>query len=108
MSTSSSLPALGEKLHRTASGRGGRPQIPRGSTPERRQAGKPKTAGSAEATKRKGNTHRPGGKKGGKGAATVEETPEQQAAKNLEIFEKNLAGLDLPKGAIGKGAGGGR
>lgn len=49
-----------------------------------------------------------GGSGRGKGPAGGGETPERHAAKNLEIFEQNLAALSLPKGAAGKGAGGGR
>eukprot|EP00752_Nemacystus_decipiens_P013301 g11781.t1 len=36
------------------------------------------------------------------------DNPERHAARNLEIFEQNLAGLSLPKDVAGKGAGGGR
>lgn len=43
-----------------------------------------------------------------KGGGMAEETPEQHAAKNLEIFESNLARLRLPKGVTGKGAADGR
>ncbi|CAM9398531.1 unnamed protein product [Ectocarpus fasciculatus] len=52
--------------------------------------------------------HRGGGGGRGKGAAGGGESPEKHAARNLEIFEQNLAGLALPKGVAGKGAGGGR
>lgn len=37
-----------------------------------------------------------------------QETPEQRAARNLEIFENNLASLSLPEDVVGKGAAGGR
>lgn len=47
-----------------------------------------------------------GGRHGaGKGGGAAEESPEQHAARNLDIFEKHLADLGLPKGATGKGAG---
>lgn len=52
--------------------------------------------------------HRGGGGGRGKGPAGGGESPEKHAARNLEIFEQNLAGLALPKGVAGKGAGGGR
>ena len=45
---------------------------------------------------------------GAKRKVEVEETPEQHAAKNLAIFENNLAGLSLPGDAAGKGSAGGR
>lgn len=57
---------------------------------------------------RLGTAKRHGGG-GGKGPVVGSgEAPERHAAKNLEIFEQNLAGLSLPKGVAGKGAGGGR
>ncbi|CAM9423746.1 unnamed protein product, partial [Laminaria digitata] len=51
-----------------------------------------------------------GGKHGAgtKRKVEVEETPEQHAARKLEIFENNLAGLSLPGDVAGKGAAGGR
>lgn len=58
-----------------------------------------------------GAKHHGGGGRGGKGKghhAAGGDSPEKHAARNLEIFEQNLAGLSLPKGATGKGAGGGR
>lgn len=42
-----------------------------------------------------------GGRRAGKAAVVVEETPEQRTMKNLEVFEKTLAGLSLPKGVTG-------
>lgn len=53
-----------------------------------------------------GKHHGGGGR--GKDHAGSGETPERHAARNLEIFEQNLAGLSLPKGVTGKGAGDGR
>lgn len=53
--------------------------------------------------------HGGGGSKGPAGGGeTPERHAEKHAARNLEIFEQNLAGLSLPKGVAGKGAGGGR
>ncbi|CAM9838922.1 unnamed protein product [Pylaiella littoralis] len=52
-----------------------------------------------------------GGGGGGRGKghhAARGESPEKHVARNLEIFQQNLAGLSLPEGATGKGAGGGR
>lgn len=48
------------------------------------------------------------GKHGAKKKVEVEETPEQHAVRNLEIFENNLAGLGLPRDVVGKGSAGER
>lgn len=125
--SSNSLPGLPERTHTAAAPtEGGRtthepvpktrgaPQSTSDHAPpsERRHTGTPKTgsattvhAGSSSA-KRKHHGHRSGhgSKRGGRGVggATQEETPEQHAVKNLNIFEKNLADLHLPVGAAGR------
>lgn len=61
--------------------------------------------GRSSAGKRKYPGHRSGqgSRKGGRGegGAVQEETPEQHAAKNLNVFEKTLADLHLPAGVTG-------
>lgn len=103
-----------------------RPNVPPQPQAERRHhpnTGSPSASATTVAAsvtgtaKRKHHIRRGGGgsptggaAKGGKskGGGVTEETAEQHAAKNLEIFEGNLAALRLPKGVIGNGAGGGR
>lgn len=51
------------------------------------------------------------GARGGRTATTAEAAAAadlKHAARNLDIYEKTLAGLGLPKGVTGKGAAGGR
>jgi len=63
-------------------------------------------AASGGSHARLGKHHAGGGR--GKEHARGGETPEKHVARNLQIFEQNLAGLSLPKGVTGKGAGDGR
>ncbi|CAM9833140.1 unnamed protein product, partial [Ectocarpus sp. 12 AP-2014] len=113
-----SSPRVGATLETTSRTKTGRTKLAGGNKKQLdgvRRAGARSTQGAGGSSKKAGGGggvgarhHRGGGAGRGKGAAGGGESAEKHAARNLEIFEQNLAGLALPKGVAGKGAGGGR